>query len=127
MAREGEEDAGDGELTPLVITLVLVGLAVGTILRFTETQLLPLARDKCCKVEAPPYTLSVFLIGLGLSAVADFSASSHNTFVEAILSAQDVDPEVILLVLLPPLIYESAASMNFHIFSRVLPSVTAME
>ncbi|KAJ1619228.1 hypothetical protein T492DRAFT_848709 [Pavlovales sp. CCMP2436] len=94
----------------------------------------------------PPYTLSVFLVGLALSAIGDAwlraeavaaaaaaaaaaegslhlralsSVEERPSILGAVVSAQLLDPHVILLVLLPPLIYESSSKMNYHTFHRV--------
>ena len=41
----------------------------------------------------------------------------------AVFAARRVDPTVFVLLLLPPLIYESASKIDWFIFKRCLPSI----
>mmetsp|Transcript_3181 Transcript_3181/g.9209 ORF Transcript_3181/g.9209 Transcript_3181/m.9209 type:complete len:1144 (+) Transcript_3181:125-3556(+) len=115
-----------------VVIIACAAVFFGTVLRFAETQLLPLVKAKASWLALPPYTLSVFLVGVITSAIHDLlnaarsseeveslHASRLGVYDTAVTSAQLVDPHVILLVLLPPLIYESASAMSWHVFRRV--------
>jgi NhaP-type Na+/H+ or K+/H+ antiporter len=121
-----EESLGHSQAVPNAIVLACLGLLVGTVLRFLETQVGPLIRIKWKSFALPPYTLSVFLAGIAISAIRDAHLSDEGhaggeeaSILGAVQSAQLVDPHVILLVFLPPLIYEASSSMNYHTFHRV--------
>lgn len=125
------------------IVIACLGVLFGTFLRWLETQIVPSLQDfKYLRlIGMPPYTLSVFFAGILTSGAHDALNNAHATYtgyklvggVEggppdhekpflitlAINAAQTVDAHVILLVLLPPLIYESAANMSWHVFSRI--------
>lgn len=127
---EGGEGEGPDHPTLFVLIVALFGALCGVFLRFAQTQLLPQLRERVWSgLGLPPSSLSILLLGVLTSALRDVlvpwaraasEASGHPPLIaEAIESAQLVDPQVILLVLLPPLIYESASSMSWHVFSRV--------
>lgn len=69
------------------------------------------------KMWKPPFTVMIFLIGIGISAWSESQDLGH--FGDTIRDAQNVGPSVILFVLLPPLIFESSYSMDFHVFAKV--------
>ncbi|KAJ1618861.1 hypothetical protein T492DRAFT_848990 [Pavlovales sp. CCMP2436] len=127
-ARHEETQEEENHEVLRILVVALLGLIIGTFVRFTETQLLPIVRDafRCASLALPPYSLSVFLAGVITSGLRDaLSERLHETgatneiFSEAIADAQLVEPSVILLVLLPPLIYMSAVHMSWVVFRRV--------
>jgi hypothetical protein len=76
---EGHEEAEEADHEVLRILIVaLLGLILGTFVRFTETQLLPIVRDvsRCASLALPPYSLSVFIAGAITSAIRDALSSS---------------------------------------------------
>jgi len=106
-------EGGETHVVLQVLDVTLLGIMLGTLVRFAETQLLPIA---------PPYCLSVYLVGVLTSAIRDTAnrqGAEGQLCVSAIANAQLVDPEVILLVLLPPLIYMSVVDMRWSVFRRV--------
>ncbi|KAJ1635741.1 Sodium/hydrogen exchanger family-domain-containing protein [Pavlovales sp. CCMP2436] len=111
-------EGGETHVVLQVLDVTLLGIMLGTLVRFAETQLLPIA---------PPYCLSVYLVGVLTSAIRDTAnrqGAEGQLCVSAIANAQLVDPEVILLVLLPPLIYMSVVDMRWytilvHVCSRL--------
>lgn len=96
------------------VVLAVIGMCVGAFLRFLETQIVPLVRIRLPWFALPPYTLSVFLVGSAASAIYDVearrilaggmpsSAMGEESVLAAIASAQIIDPHIILLVFLPP-------------------------
>mmetsp|Transcript_36306 Transcript_36306/g.85226 ORF Transcript_36306/g.85226 Transcript_36306/m.85226 type:complete len:1166 (-) Transcript_36306:63-3560(-) len=124
-----QEVAEESHLVSYVIIISCFGVVIGTFLRWMDTQLLPNVHELPFGrwLVMPPYSLSVLFAGILTSLIHDFvildesSPKGHNMFTEAIAAAQRVDPHVILLVLLPPLIYASAAHMSWHVFRRVSP------
>lgn len=54
-----------------------------------------------------------------LCAMWASSGDSMGTLGESLLSWEHLHPHVILFVFLPPLLYESASAMDYHIFTRV--------
>jgi hypothetical protein len=108
----GHEEAGIAN----TVILACLGLLIGTFLRFIETQILPLIRLRVPRFALPPFTLSVFLAGAALSAIGDSEARRLGSeafegpsILGSIQSAQLVDPEVILLVFLPPVSARASA------------------
>ncbi|KAI9138978.1 Sodium/hydrogen exchanger family-domain-containing protein [Paraphysoderma sedebokerense] len=71
-----------------------------------------------------PYTVSLFLIGIGIAALQDALRKSHalGHLGESVDEMTKIDPKVILFVLLPPLLFESALAINWHVFKRVAAS-----
>lgn len=115
------------EITEQVLVAGIIAIFVATFLRFVETQVFPIVRQRCIGLDAPPYTLSVFCAGFLVSAGVDLSLTraGHSTSVPleliqtAVAALEHTSPVLIIQVLLPPLIYNSAASMNYHIWTRI--------
>ncbi|KAA0167706.1 hypothetical protein FNF27_07268 [Cafeteria roenbergensis] len=63
-----------------------------------------------------PYTVILLIIGLGLGALSNVADGSQ--FQDAVNTWANIDPHTILVVFLPTLIFESAFSVDFHIFRR---------
>ena len=143
---EGHEEGGHDEghhtkghhIVNSVVVIVVVASLCGTVISWICTQLAP----KLCSKIPLPYTLAVFLAGFACSATTvlerggereasgdgdeeeqSYWQSTHSTFVDvwhhAFSQAQHMNPHIILLVILPPLIYESASDMNYHVFQKV--------
>jgi NhaP-type Na+/H+ or K+/H+ antiporter len=77
-----------------------------------------------------PYTVFLMIIGLIISVIvyhADTSedrtaaCGGHATFACSVNAFATIDPHLILHIFLPALIFESAFSINYHIFYRELP------
>lgn len=89
------------------LAFFLICLFLGAVFRFLIA--------KCFKHRKPPYTVVLFIVG-GLIA-----ALSHATgfFSDLMAEAAAVHPHVIIFLLLPPLLYESALDVDFHVFWKV--------
>ena len=69
-----------------------------------------------------PHTVFLFGFGLFLSFVASKDSGKSMGYGSVIASVQNLDPHIIFWALLPPLLYEDAASVNWHVSARVLPN-----
>ena len=105
--------------TVLVITVVAGICGVVTSWLFTQTEL--------CSGVPLPYTLAIFLLGAACSATTDIQdeedvnkESLRYIWIHAFNQAQHMNPHIIILAILPPLIYESASDMNYHVFKKVM-------
>ena len=89
----------------VVIFAPFVLLALGAFLKHT-TKSLPL-----------PYTVQLLVIGtfLGLALKSD---KWDDTLQESIEMMGNMDPHLMLHIFLPPLIFESAASLEWHLFAQ---------
>eukprot|EP01059_Diplonema_ambulator_P027513 TRINITY_DN4576_c0_g1_i1.p1 TRINITY_DN4576_c0_g1~~TRINITY_DN4576_c0_g1_i1.p1 ORF type:complete len:1232 (+),score=421.04 TRINITY_DN4576_c0_g1_i1:247-3696(+) len=63
-----------------------------------------------------PYTILLFIIGVIIGIVARTLGSG----VEKYIAIADIDPHLIMFIFLPILIFESAFSLDWHIFRKVL-------
>ncbi len=100
-----EEDTVDIELhSEVVILAPFLLLAIGALLRHS-TKSLPL-----------PYTMQLLVLGtlLGLLLRGQWSGSLK----QSIEILGNLDPHLMLHIFLPPLIFESAASLEWHLFTR---------
>ena len=92
-------------------------------------------------IEAPPYTLSLFLAGFGLGVAGTVlgTGNRHNYDCHqghgdnyyivgwcAMHAARRLEPNVFTLLLLPPLIYESASKVDWFVFKRGINSIVYM-
>ena len=91
----------------------------------------------CCgKSINPPFTVVMFFLGYLMSSIASkeqevirilvntANENLHFTeiFFESIISWKGAHPHIILFVLLPPLLFEDASSMDYYTFRKVLMS-----
>jgi NhaP-type Na+/H+ or K+/H+ antiporter len=109
---------------------LLMGLFVA--IMYT-TCLTALANGACCgKSLNPPFTVLMFFTGFFLSewvshehfigdTMKDNFESSH-ILINSVDAWKGAHPHVILFCLLPPLLFEDAASMEFYTFRKVLMS-----
>ncbi|KAJ9466658.1 Sodium/hydrogen exchanger 7 [Diplonema papillatum] len=92
--------------------LVLAGaIGIGALLRFAAKEIPALGKI--------PHTIAVFLAGLifgGLATIGDNDSNLLGHYVEI----ADIDPHLIFHVFLPILIFESAFSIDIHIFKKVV-------
>jgi hypothetical protein len=114
---------------PFLLFAMLVAISTTSFLK-------SLARGACCgKSFNPPFTVMMFIFGY----VAAKLAQSHeenkiisgaqyqlqsltDQISESILTWENAHPHVILFVLLPPLLFEDASSMDYYVFRKVLAS-----
>lgn len=66
----------------------------------------------------PPLTAVLFSMGALFSLLHEYAAKG-SAFQKALTEAQDVNPHVILFLLLPPLLLESAVGINYYVFRKV--------
>ena len=78
--------------------------------------LLRLAAREVSFIKKIPYTILVFLIGM---AYGGLSTLSDDNILISGSALSDIDPHLILYIFLPILIFESAFSIDGHIFSKV--------
>ncbi|KNC55217.1 cyclic nucleotide-binding protein [Thecamonas trahens ATCC 50062] len=92
-----------------VILCVLIGSLVKS---YLASSVVP-------ELAKPPYTLMLFLLGFAFGTVAHLD----NFLSHAFAAAERTDPHLILFMLLPPLLYESAVGIRFHVLWRVKEQV----
>lgn len=95
-------------LAPLL--LAIVGLLVGAILK------------SILKRTGFPYTVGLFVFGLLIGLFNRFHYFDFMPRVEnAVATVADTNPDFILYVFLPILIFDAAYEMNMHIFKKHWP------
>jgi NhaP-type Na+/H+ or K+/H+ antiporter len=74
-----------------------------------------------------PYTVVLLLIGLLIGLLEHFGFFAHHSFASEIVhQVGSIDPHLILFLFLPTLIFESAYSMEAHLFFRILPQIALL-
>lgn len=100
-------------LAPLLLTVA--GLLLGAILK------------SALKRTTVPYTVALFVLGLGLGVLDRFGFFQFIPSVSrALSSVADTNPDFILYVFLPVLIFDAAYEMNMHIFKKTLANATLL-
>ena len=100
-------------LAPLL--LAIVGLLVGAILK------------SILKRTGFPYTVGLFVFGLLIGLFNRFHYFDFMPRVEnAVATVADTNPDFILYVFLPILIFDAAYEMNMHIFKKTLANSTLL-
>ncbi len=100
---------GGGSVLPFVVLALALGAAIRHCLRKTRL----------------PYTVALLLLGLLLGLLNRFHWLHENwpELGQSLQAASVIDPHLILFVFLPTLIFESAFSLDTHIFRRCLSQV----
>ncbi|KAI9138979.1 Sodium/hydrogen exchanger family-domain-containing protein [Paraphysoderma sedebokerense] len=100
----------------VALPFVFFSLAFGSVLQHFLKQL-----PKFLQI---PYTVALFLVGISIAAIESALRKSHTLghLGESIDITTKIDPRVILFLLLPPLVFESAFSINWHVFKRIVSS-----
>ena len=70
-----------------------------------------------------PYTVILLLFGIMIASVEKFYISGDGLVSHMIRQVGDIDPHLILFLFLPILIFESAYSMEPHLFFRIAPQI----
>jgi len=70
-----------------------------------------------------PYTVILLLVGIGIASFERGGLASQGIFSEMINLVGGIDPHLILFLFLPILIFESAYSMEPHLFFRIAPQI----
>lgn len=96
----------EGLLSPLIF--VIVSLIVGGVLKFA------------LKKTPFPYTVGLFLFGLIVGLLVRFNFSSIDWLNSAFDDIGNMNPDMILYVFLPILIFDAAYELDIHIFRKNL-------
>ena len=98
----------------VTITYVFFALSIASLIQFLIRRF-----PKCIR---PPYAVTLFGIGALFSYLSRKSA--HGTwfdlFSESIHLVENINPEVVFFLILPPLLYEEGANLNWHVFRRLM-------
>ena len=70
------------------------------------------------KIVPFPFTVSMIVVGAIMGALNHVHALGKE-FGDALRTLENIDPHLILIVFLPPLIFESAFSIDTHILRKV--------
>ena len=97
----------------IMLTYLFYGLTLAAFVQFLINRV-----PSCVR---PPYAVTLFGLGAFLSYL-------HHTippkgwllFSESIGLVENLDPEIVFFVILPPLLYESGSSLNWHVFRRLI-------
>ena len=75
-----------------------------------------------------PYTVALLLIGLALGGIdrSGFFHSNMPIVSDSIRLVADIDPHLFLFVFLPTLIFESAYSLEVHLFKRIFSQIATL-
>ena len=100
-------------LQPLLLTIA--GLVIGALLK------------SLLKHSRFPYTVGLFAIGL-LVGILNRSGLFHSLpkLTEAVDSVANINPDLILYLFLPILIFDAAYELNMHIFKKTLANATLL-
>ena len=100
-------------LQPLLLTII--GLVIGALLK------------SILKHSRFPYTVGLFAIGL-LVGILNRSGLFHSLpqLTEAVDSVANINPDLILYLFLPILIFDAAYELNMHIFKKTLANATLL-
>lgn len=98
----------------VTITYVFFALSIATMVQFLIRRV-----PKCIR---PPYAVTLFAVGAFFSYLSRKTA--HGTwfelFAESIHLVENINPEVVFFLILPPLLYEEGANLNWHVFRRLM-------
>lgn len=75
-----------------------------------------------------PYTVALLLIGLALGGIERTGFFEHNMEIisHTLKLVGDIDPHLILFIFLPTLIFESAYSLETHLFKRIFSQIATL-
>ncbi|MEN8147349.1 MAG: sodium:proton antiporter [Campylobacterota bacterium] len=98
-----------------ILLFVVASLSVGALLKM-------LMRNSRL-----PYTVVLLLVGIAAGGMNHFGLFGTETVVSGIFTqVGNIDPHLILFLFLPTLIFESAYSMEPHLFFRIAPQITLL-
>eukprot|EP01051_Picozoa_sp_SAG22_P009775 SAG22_NODE_839_length_6905_cov_2.344696_1_plen_299_part_10 len=69
----------------------------------------------------PPFSVLMFVLGMVLGCLADYGLLGC-ALSDSVNAWKHQDPHSIIYALLPPLLFESAFNVNYHVFTKVLKS-----
>lgn len=93
-----------------LVTSLTVGAAISTLL-----EAIPRSQFH------PPFTVVMFLLGGIMAMLAEYNALGC-ALSDSVNAWKHQDPHSILYALLPPLLFESAFNVNYHVFTKVVRS-----
>ena len=97
----------------LILTYLFYGLSLAAMVQFLINRI-----PSCIR---PPYAVTLFGLGAFLSYLHHVEpATGWYLFSESIGQVENIDPEIVFFVILPPLLYESGSSLNWHVFRRLM-------
>ncbi|WP_345980716.1 sodium:proton antiporter [Sulfurimonas sp. HSL3-2] len=98
-----------------IIVFVVFSLIIGAVLK------------ALMRTSRMPYTVILLLVGIGIGAINHFAIiDSESSLSVMIHQVGEIDPHLILFLFLPTLIFESAYSMEPHLFFRILPQIALL-
>ncbi|HEY7865747.1 MAG TPA: cation:proton antiporter, partial [Psychromonas sp.] len=100
----------------LIVIFVILSLLFGALIKSAS------------KILSSPYSVILLLAGLslGLYGRTDHIQANLPGLKSALTNLAQVDPHLILLLFLPTLIFESAFSMDPHLFKRMLKQIIVL-
>ena len=103
----GAEEAGIDSTLPVILLFIFFGVIVRQVRKALPTWF------------KLPYTVLMFLFGVLFTALATEFHGSWGRVGRSVDLWLGVHPHIILLVFLPPLLFESAFDMDYNVFQRV--------
>ena len=100
-------------LPPLLLTIggLIIGALLKSLLRHTRI----------------PYTVRLFAVGLLLGLINRYGFFDFlPSLSDAVRSVADINPDLILYIFLPILIFDAAYELNLHIFKKTLTNATLL-
>ena len=113
---------GDSDDGLIGLPATLLALGIGCIV---ATMLIKLRSHKICgRRMGLPFTVVMFVFGFTIETIFSFEVvKQHAARLELSVSGWvNSHPHIILFVLLPPLLFEDSASIDYHVFRKSLPS-----
>ncbi len=99
----------------IVLLFVVFSLLIGAILRMVM------------KNSLIPYTIILLLVGITVGGINQLGYFGTNTILSNMFTTVGhIDPHLILFLFLPTLIFESAYSMEPHLFFRIAPQIALL-
>ena len=99
--------------TIIMLTYLFYAISLATLVHFLIKRL-----PTCIR---PPYAVTLFGLGAFLSYLhRTASPEGWSIFSESIGYMENVNPEIVFFVILPPLLFESGMGLNWHVFRRLM-------
>lgn len=105
-----------------------VSVELFIVVLFSVVLLISAAMRNFAKLSGIPFTILMLVIGLGAGAYVRTLDTSHGllSFFHHSGEHSLVSPEMILFIFLPMLIFESAFSLDAHLFKKLLPNISLL-
>ncbi len=104
------------QTTLLLLMFFVVAIILGIILR------------RLLQNTAIPYSVALLLLGMLIGSVLDFELTTpiFNEMKSAFSLASQLDSNLIMFIFLPALVFESAFSLEVHLFKRMLSQIALL-